>query len=130
MEEACRDLVLSPAQIQEVYSSMLAQINLGLGRVTNQRATVKCFPTYVKELPNGHGTPRALARGEGDGVQCHLADGRALRPMCNAFLMTLLKVNSKDKQFTLASPRLVSGHWPGTVIRIAPRRCSAYTDVT
>ena len=55
MEEACQELVLSQAQIQEVYSSLLAQINLGLGRVTNQRATVKCFPTYVKELPNGHG---------------------------------------------------------------------------
>ncbi|XP_043218952.1 hexokinase type 2-like isoform X1 [Amphibalanus amphitrite] len=61
MEEACQDLVLSQAQIQEVYSSLLAQINLGLGRVTNQRATVKCFPTYVKELPNGHERGRFLA---------------------------------------------------------------------
>ena len=61
MEEACQELVLTPAQIQQVYSSLLAQINLGLGRVTNARATVKCFPTYVRELPNGHGECRTPA---------------------------------------------------------------------
>ncbi|XP_037094691.1 hexokinase type 2-like isoform X2 [Pollicipes pollicipes] len=61
MEEACQELVLTPGQIQDVYSSLLAQINLGLGRATNAHATVKCFPTYVKELPNGHEQGRFLA---------------------------------------------------------------------
>jgi len=61
MEEACQELVLTPDQIQQVYNSLQSQINLGLGRATNAKASVKCFPTYVKELPNGRENGRFLA---------------------------------------------------------------------
>ena len=57
IEEFCQELVLTPEQTQDVYDKLLRQINLGLGKDTNLQASVKCFPTYVKELPNGHGTP-------------------------------------------------------------------------
>ncbi|XP_043209946.1 hexokinase type 2-like isoform X3 [Amphibalanus amphitrite] len=61
IEEFCQELVLTPEQIQDVYDKLMKQINLGLGKETNAQAAVKCFPTYVKELPNGHERGRFLA---------------------------------------------------------------------
>lgn len=56
IEERCAELILSDEQLREVCQRMLVEINRGLGKETNREATVKCFPTYVRELPNGEGT--------------------------------------------------------------------------
>lgn len=34
---------------------MEEEINKGLGKDSNPEASVKCFPTYVRDLPNGKG---------------------------------------------------------------------------
>ena len=36
-------------------------IEHGLGKLTHEKATVKCFPTYVQELPSGHERGKFLA---------------------------------------------------------------------
>lgn len=55
IEERCAELILSDEQLREVCQRMLTEINRGLNKETNREATVKCFPTYVRELPNGEG---------------------------------------------------------------------------
>ena len=49
----CRDLVVNNDHTHVVEQRMRAAIGQGLGAATNRRATVKCFPTYVKTLPSG-----------------------------------------------------------------------------
>lgn len=55
IEERCAELILSEEQLREVADRMLTEVNRGLAKETNKEATVKCFPTYVRELPNGTG---------------------------------------------------------------------------
>ena len=55
IEERCAELILSDEQLRDVCDRMLVEINRGLNKETNKEATVKCFPTYVRELPNGEG---------------------------------------------------------------------------
>lgn len=55
IEERCAELILSDEQLRDVCQRMLTEINRGLNKETNREATVKCFPTYVRELPNGEG---------------------------------------------------------------------------
>ncbi|KAK4290032.1 hypothetical protein Pmani_037051 [Petrolisthes manimaculis] len=47
--------------MREVCDRMEEEINKGLGKDTNPEATVKCFPTYVRDLPNGKENGRFLA---------------------------------------------------------------------
>jgi hexokinase len=56
IEERCANLIPSDEQYREVCNRLLAEIERGLNKDTNPQATVKCFPTYVRELPNGEGT--------------------------------------------------------------------------
>lgn len=58
IEERCAELILSDEQLREVADRMLIEVQRGLKKDTNKEATVKCFPTYVRELPNGEGTFR------------------------------------------------------------------------
>lgn len=55
VQEICESLVLSQEVLREVCDRMEEEINKGLGKDTNPDATVKCFPTYVRDLPNGKG---------------------------------------------------------------------------
>ena len=41
--------------------SMRLAIDLGLSKKTHDNATVKCFPTYVPQLPSGKETGKFLA---------------------------------------------------------------------
>ena len=41
--------------LNKVSSLLLHEFNLGLGRETNETATVKMFPTFVRDVPNGKG---------------------------------------------------------------------------
>ncbi|XP_067208972.1 hexokinase type 2 isoform X6 [Linepithema humile] len=53
IRDACKDLVLSDDQLRLVMQRLSDEINRGLSRQTHDDATVKCFTTYVQDLPNG-----------------------------------------------------------------------------
>ena len=55
VKDICEELILSQETLQEVCNVLEEELNKGLGKDTNPEATIKCFPTYVRELPNGKG---------------------------------------------------------------------------
>lgn len=55
IEALTRDLVLTNDQLEKVASILLNEFNEGLGRLTNPDASVKMFPTFVRDVPNGKG---------------------------------------------------------------------------
>lgn len=61
IQDICKDLILSEETILRVRNLMNEEINKGLGKETNPTATIKCFPTYVRQLPNGKETGKFLA---------------------------------------------------------------------
>ena len=60
IEERCANLILTEDQLKEVCSHLLVELDRGLTKATNKEATIKCFPTYVRELPNGEGTSLSI----------------------------------------------------------------------
>jgi len=61
IREHCRELQLSDAQISEMMNRLLEDIQLGLGKDTHATSIVKCFVTYVQDLPNGTERGKFLA---------------------------------------------------------------------
>lgn len=61
IENAVQEFILSHEQIQEVMDRLIAEMQRGLKKATNPEATVKMFPTYVRQLPNGKETGKFLA---------------------------------------------------------------------
>jgi len=61
IEERCANLILTEDQLKEVCDHLLVELNRGLKKETNSDATIKCFPTYVRELPNGEECGKFLA---------------------------------------------------------------------
>ena len=61
IEDLCRDLIVNNDHIHVVEQRLRVAINEGLGKETHGQATVKCFPTYVRDLPTGKETGRFLA---------------------------------------------------------------------
>jgi hexokinase len=55
IREHCKELQLSDTQISEMMNRLLEDIQLGLGKDTHKKSIVKCFVTYVQDLPNGTG---------------------------------------------------------------------------
>ena len=53
--------MLSDETLEEVCRSLDEEIHKGLGKETNKKATIKCFPTFVQELPNGKGNENKQA---------------------------------------------------------------------
>ncbi|EFN77102.1 hexokinase type 2 isoform X1 [Harpegnathos saltator] len=53
IRDACKDLVLSDEQLRLVMQKLTDEINRGLSSETHDDAIVKCFTTYVQDLPNG-----------------------------------------------------------------------------
>ncbi|XP_011055104.1 PREDICTED: hexokinase type 2-like isoform X4 [Acromyrmex echinatior] len=53
IRDACKDLVLSNDQLRLVMQKLTDEINKGLSKETHDDAIVKCFTTYVQDLPNG-----------------------------------------------------------------------------
>lgn len=53
IRDACKDLVLSDDQLKNLMRVLLEEINKGLSKATHNDAVVKCFTTYVQDLPNG-----------------------------------------------------------------------------
>jgi hypothetical protein len=60
IREHCRELQLSDAQINEIMVRLQEDIQLGLGKDTHEKSIVKCFVTYVQDLPNGTGKLRNM----------------------------------------------------------------------
>lgn len=55
IRDACKDLVLSDDQLRLVMQKLTEEINKGLSKESHDDAIVKCFTTYVQDLPNGTG---------------------------------------------------------------------------
>lgn len=55
IRDACKDLVLSNDQLRLVMQKLTDEINKGLSKATHDDAIVKCFTTYVQDLPDGTG---------------------------------------------------------------------------
>merc|ERR1719312_1155479 len=53
IEDCVRDLHLNNDHIHVVEQQMRQAIKFGLQKETHEAASVKCFPTYVRELPDG-----------------------------------------------------------------------------
>jgi len=53
IEDYCRDLIINNDHISQMEQRMRAAIDKGLNKDTHQFAAVKCFPTYVRDLPTG-----------------------------------------------------------------------------
>ncbi|XP_053202339.1 hexokinase-2-like isoform X2 [Panonychus citri] len=61
IESITRDLVLTNDQLEKVASLLLNEFNEGLGKTTHPSASVKMFPTYVRDVPNGREEGKFLA---------------------------------------------------------------------
>nr|CAH7732668.1 unnamed protein product [Callosobruchus chinensis] len=57
----CQELVLNDGHMKQYMDSFLDNVKRGLGKATNRTAIVKCFPTYVQDLPNGTEEGKFLA---------------------------------------------------------------------
>ncbi|XP_053975903.1 hexokinase type 2 isoform X1 [Hylaeus volcanicus] len=53
IKDICKDLVLSNDQLRLVMQRLNEEIQKGLAKETHNDAIVKCFTTYVQDLPNG-----------------------------------------------------------------------------
>jgi len=61
IREYCRELLLTDVQTSELMNRLLEDIQLGLGKDTHASSIVKCFVTYVQDLPNGTERGKFLA---------------------------------------------------------------------
>ncbi|ODM96715.1 Hexokinase type 2 [Orchesella cincta] len=61
VKEVCSSLVLSDSMLEHVMGLMHDEICKGLSKETNGCADVKCFPTYVRNIPNGSERGKFLA---------------------------------------------------------------------
>lgn len=55
IKDACKDLVLSDEQLRMLMTSLTHEIKRGLSKETHEEAIVRCYTTYVQDLPNGTG---------------------------------------------------------------------------
>ena len=61
VHELCQQLILTDEQIDELNYRILHEIKKGLAKDTHHKANVKCFVTYVQDLPNGNERGKFLA---------------------------------------------------------------------
>nr|UNF16855.1 hexokinase II [Hyphantria cunea] len=61
IREECEVFHMTEKQIREIMSRLHANIVRGLGKDTNASAIVKCFITYIQDLPNGKERGKFLA---------------------------------------------------------------------
>nr|CAD7437507.1 unnamed protein product [Timema bartmani] len=61
IREECQELVLSDGQVLEIMKRLLTELNRGLSKATHDTADVKCFTTFVQDLPNGTEKGKFLA---------------------------------------------------------------------
>ncbi|XP_049295125.1 hexokinase type 2 isoform X2 [Anopheles funestus] len=61
IRDQCKELILTDKQIEEIMRRVIKEINRGLSKETHAEADVKCFITYVQDLPNGKEKGKFLA---------------------------------------------------------------------
>lgn len=61
IREQCQNLILSDKDIEELMRRFLIEIKAGLGKSTQVDADIKCWVTYVQDLPNGKERGKFLA---------------------------------------------------------------------
>lgn len=61
IREQCQELILTDKQVEEIMRRLIKEINRGLGKDTQPEADIKCFVTYVQDLPNGKEKGKFLA---------------------------------------------------------------------
>ena len=57
----CRDLILDNEDLSILEKRLRGAIEMGLSEKTHHQASVKCFPTYIDELPTGKEDGKFLA---------------------------------------------------------------------
>lgn len=53
IRDICKDLILSDDQLRQVMETLENEIKRGLSKETHEQSIVKCFTTYVQDLPDG-----------------------------------------------------------------------------
>lgn len=53
IREICKDLILTDEQCRKIMEKLTEDINKGLSKDRHDEAVVKCYTTYVQDLPNG-----------------------------------------------------------------------------
>lgn len=53
IREICKDLILTDEQCRKIMEKLTEDINKGLSKDKHDEAVVKCYTTYVQDLPNG-----------------------------------------------------------------------------
>lgn len=53
IKEVCKDLILSEEQCRKIMERLTEDVNKGLSKEHHDEAIVKCYTTYVQDLPNG-----------------------------------------------------------------------------
>jgi len=59
--EICRQFHISDQNMTEIVNRLTKEINMGLAKDTHARAVVKCYITYVQDLPTGKERGKYLA---------------------------------------------------------------------
>ncbi|EDW15714.1 hexokinase type 2 [Drosophila mojavensis] len=57
----CQQFEIDQHKMEEIILRMTREISMGLAKDTHSRATIKCFVTYVQDLPTGRERGRYLA---------------------------------------------------------------------
>ncbi|XP_011178706.2 hexokinase type 2 [Zeugodacus cucurbitae] len=53
LKDFLKEFIISDSQLQELYKRFTAEIQKGLTQATHQQADIKCYMTYVQDLPTG-----------------------------------------------------------------------------
>lgn len=53
--EKCKELILDGKITEELMRRILVEVNRGLSKETNAEADIRCYITYIQDLPNGLG---------------------------------------------------------------------------
>ncbi|XP_049820473.1 hexokinase type 2 isoform X3 [Aethina tumida] len=61
VKERLKEFVLDNDKLRRYIEVFTDHLNRGLGKATNPTSIVKCFPTYVQDLPNGQEKGKFLA---------------------------------------------------------------------
>lgn len=61
IREQCQELILTDKQMEEIMKRFRVEIERGLKKSTHSEADIKCFVTYVQDLPNGKEKGKFLA---------------------------------------------------------------------
>ncbi|GAB0097200.1 Hexokinase type 2 [Sergentomyia squamirostris] len=61
IKEQCKELELTDEKTKRFMTTLLEELNHGLKKETHAKADIRCYVTYVQDLPNGKETGKFLA---------------------------------------------------------------------